>query len=101
MSDRLWKKTERAIAKRLGGQRVGATGKPGPDVVTSTLSVEVKTRKTLPKWLKDALAQATNGADGRLPVVIIHQAGERHADDLVLVRMGDFEDWFGEVTNDR
>lgn len=75
MSDRLWKKTERAIAKRLGGQRVGATGKPGPDVVTSTLSVEVKTRKTLPKWLKDALAQATNGADGRLPVVIIHQPG--------------------------
>jgi hypothetical protein len=50
---RPFKATEREIAKRLGGERTGHLG--GADVVTGWLSVECKHRKTLPKWLKDAL----------------------------------------------
>jgi len=98
MADRLWKKCERAIARRLGGQRVGPTGRGGPDVVTDWCSVEVKTRKTLPAWLKEAVHQAVAGAWGdRLPLVVLHQKGQRHDGDLVVLRLRDFEDWYGPL----
>lgn len=94
-----WKQTERAIAKRLNGKRIGVTGKATADVVSDWLSVEVKHRKRLPQWLKDALMQAGTGAGDRLPLVILHESGQRHADDLVILRLADFQDWFGEVGN--
>lgn len=96
-----WKSVERAIAKRLNGKRLGATGKATADVVNDWLSVEVKHRRVLPDWLKDALGQAANGAEGRLPIVVLHESGQRHADDLVLMRLADFEDWFSEVLHGR
>ena len=92
MTDKLWKQTERAIAKRLGGERVGPSGRATADVLTDALAIEVKTRKTLPRWLLDAMAQATAVAsDGRLPIVVLHQVGQRHDDDLVVLRLADFE----------
>ena len=92
MTDKLWKQTERAIAKRLGGERVGPSGKSTADVLTPTLAVEVKTRKALPRWLLDAMAQATAAAgDGRLPILVLHQVGQRHDGDLVVLRLADFE----------
>ena len=97
MADKTWKHTERAIAARLGGKRLGATGRAGADVVNDWLAVEVKHRKRLPAWLRDALDQARTGAGERLPVVVLHEAGQRHADDLVVLRLADFEDWFGDV----
>lgn len=90
-----WKQTERVIAKRLNGRRLGATGQATADVVSDWLSVEVKHRRRLPDWLKDALDQARHGAGERLPIVILHESGQRHSNDLVLMRLGDFEDWFG------
>jgi len=96
-----WKQTERAIAKRLNGKRIGATGRATADVVSDWLSVEIKHRKRLPEWLKIALGQARNGAGERLPVVILHECGSRHAEDLVLMRLADFELWFGEVFDGR
>ena len=101
MANANWKRTERAIAARLNGRRQGATGRRGPDVVTGWLSVEVKHRRRLPAWLKDAQRQAQSGAGDRLPLVILHECGQRHSDDLVLMRLGDFQDWFGEVTGDK
>jgi len=95
-----WKRTERAVARKLGGQRTSKAG-PGtnaPDVETESWSIEVKHRDQLPLWLTDALAQAArNASDGKLPLVVLHEAGRRHADDLVLLRLGDFEQWFGDV----
>jgi hypothetical protein len=100
MGDRLWKATERAIAKRLQGQRVGNTGQATPDVETSWACVEVKERQRLPAWLKEAVHQAVAGAWGdRLPLVVLHQAGQRHDGDLVIMRLRDFQDWFGELGN--
>ena len=93
-----WKQTERAIAKRLDGQRTGCTGRATADVVTDWLAVEVKTRKTLPQWLCAALDQAGRNADGgRLALVVLHQVGRRHDDDTVCLRLADFEQWFGDV----
>ncbi len=97
MADKTWKQTERAIAKRLNGQRLGASGRAAADIQTDWLSVEVKHRKRLPQWLKDAWAQAANGAENRLPLVVLHECGSRRHNDLVVLRLGDFEDWFGKV----
>jgi len=102
MANANWKRTERAIARRLNATRQGAVGRRGPDVTTSWLALEIKHRRRLPQWLKDALAQAKSGADEqRLAIVVLHESGQRHADDLVVLRLGDFQDWFGEVMGDK
>ena len=101
MTDKTWKQVERAIARRLNGRRQGATGRRGPDVVNDWLVAEVKHRRRLPQWLITALTQAKTGAGERLPIVVLHESGQRHSDDLVVLRLADFEDWFGEVTGDK
>jgi len=98
MGDKTWKQVERAVAKRLGGQRTGATGGATPDVATGWASVEVKTRQELPAWLLDAVRQAVRNAHpNTLALVILHQVGERHDNDLVVLRLRDFEDWYGKL----
>jgi hypothetical protein len=89
-----WKAVERAVARRLGGRRVRVTGRGGaPDVEHALLSVEVKHRKELPRWLKHAMAQAVAPArDGKIGVVVLHEAGSRHEQDLVVLRLGDLEE---------
>jgi hypothetical protein len=60
--------------------------------------VECKTRKNVPAWLLGAMAQARRVAQPeQLPIVVIHPHGARYGDDLVVVRMSDFRDWFGEL----
>jgi len=96
MADKTWKAVERCLAKRLGGQRVGATGHSTADVLTDWLAVEVKTRKVLPGWLLSAVEQAVGAAgEEQLPIVILHQVGGYHSDDLVVMLLRDFEQWFG------
>jgi hypothetical protein len=85
---------ERAIAKRLGGQRVGHLG--GEDVALPWLSLEVKEREKFPVWLIDAMGQAWGHAKaGQLPAVVLHTLGTRHDNDMVVMRLADFEEWFG------
>ncbi|MBC7224758.1 MAG: hypothetical protein H5T59_10880 [Anaerolineae bacterium] len=44
------------------------------------------------------VAQAVrNAAPGTLPLVVLHQVGDRHDDDLVVLRPRDFCDWFGDL----
>lgn len=92
-----FKGVERQIAKRLGGERVGHLG--GADVIVdSWLSIEVKSRKTLPQWIRDAIAQSKRNAGiSQLPIVILHQVGQRHDADLVVMALADFENWFGQA----
>jgi len=95
MSDKTWKAVERCIAARLGGKRVGCTGLATADVVNDWLTIEVKSRKALPAWLLDAVNQAAQASDGRLPIVVLHQVGKHHNNDIVAMRLSDFEQWFG------
>ncbi len=96
--DKAWKRCERKIAKRLNGQRVGPSGTSTADVVNPYLAVECKERKELPVWLKSAMSQAVAAAKERqLPVVVLHELGARHGNDLVVVRLGDFEDHMGTI----
>jgi hypothetical protein len=97
MTDKAWKAAERRIATLLGGKRVPVNGRSDePDVAHPWLAVEVKHRASLPPWLLSALGQARKGATAdQLPIAVVHQAGQRYEDALVLVRLRDFADWFG------
>lgn len=94
----LWKAIELRFAKAMGGQRAGATGFGSPDILHPLFAPEVKHRKTLPVLVKDAMAQAVRNAPaGKLPMVILHEHGQRMNDALVVVRFGDWAEWFGAV----
>ncbi len=98
MTNATWKHTERAVARALGGERASkhGQGESTPDVLTSAYAVEVKHRKELPAWLKEAMAQSVrNAPEGKLPLVVLHESGCRHGEDLVMMRLADFRDWFG------
>ncbi len=92
-----WKACERKIAEILGGVRVPVSGRQRgatPDVEHPALSIEVKSRKSLPGWLLEALEQAQAATeDGRLPVAVIHQDRKPYRDALVVVRLKDFADF--------
>jgi hypothetical protein len=105
MPDRAWKQTERRTAAILGGKRVPVSGRGRgdvPDVEHDHLSIECKHRRVMPQWIKDALDQAVAASDGRqrLPIVVIHEHGKRHLDDVVMVSMRDWISWYGPVMND-
>jgi len=90
------KNVERTIAQKTGGTRVGVTGKATPDVVNDWLSIEVKSRQRLPLWLKNAMAQAKrNAIEGTLAIVVLHEKRQRYDDDIVMMTLKDFNDWFG------
>ena len=100
MPDAAWKKHERTTARRFGTERNGPTGTTGADADTATLAIECKYRKEFPLWLKDAVAQVVGAAGARqLPIVVLHEKGQRNRNksDLVVLRLGDFEDWHGRV----
>lgn len=85
-----WKRSERAIAAALGGERIPVNGRAGPDIAHGLLAPEVKSRGKIPQYLYDWLAQARNGAPvGRLPCVILHAAGRPHGGDLVILSLAD------------
>jgi len=86
-----WKRTERAVAALLDGQRVPVSGRSrgdAPDIEHPILSIEVKHRQTIPVWLLEAMKQAKAASrDGQVPVAIIHHHGARHDDNLCVVRL--------------
>ncbi len=89
-----WKTCERRVAGLLGGQRVPVTGRQRgdtPDIEHEALSIEVKSRKSLPIWLLDALNQARAASEnGKLPVVVLHQDRTPYRDSLIVLRIEDF-----------
>ena len=92
---RTFKGTERKIARLLGGKRTGHTG--GADVTTDWLCVEVKHRASIPAWLRGAVAQARRNAGAmQLPIAVIHEHDTQHSQDLVIMTLGDFRDFFGD-----
>jgi hypothetical protein len=92
-----WKRDERRVAAAVGGERLGP-GTDRADVRAQGLTVEVKRRSSLPKWLTGAVQQARGYAsEYDLPIAVIHAAGERIANALVVMRLADFQDWHGAL----
>jgi len=93
-----WKRLEKKVAQEVGGRRTSRPWADLPDVESDWLVAECKHRKSLPKWLKDALAQAKRYAGpSQLPIVVLHERYQR--DSMVLLSLKDFTEWFcnGEV----
>jgi hypothetical protein len=92
-----YKQHERKTAALLGGKRnIDSKGSAAADVNHDFLSVECKTRKEVPQWLLGAMQQARRAAQaGQLPIVVLHPHGGLYANDLVIMRLSDFVDWFG------
>lgn len=88
------KRTEKAIAKRIGGKRIGILGKS--DVEHACFSFEVKSRKKFvaEKWMLQA---ERNCEEGKTPAVIVHILRLQHKNDLVIIRLKDFEDFLGKI----
>lgn len=98
MADRTWKRIERCIAQRLGGERVPVSGRQrgdNPDIRHPLLSLEVKHRKLLPDWLHEAMGQAVaSQRNGQIPTVVLHQNRQQISDSFVVIRLSDFVEWF-------
>jgi hypothetical protein len=92
-----WKSCERKVAALLGGKRIPVSGRTrgdAPDILHSSLSIEVKSRKKLPGWIEDAMQQAEDSAkNGQLPAVVLHQVGCKYRDSLVVCRLGNFAEY--------
>jgi hypothetical protein len=85
--------TERAVAKYLGLERIAGSGKR--DLDGGWLSVECKEKQSPVGWLVGIIAQAVRLAKpGQLPIGVIHFLGTRHDEDLVVLRLADFREWF-------
>lgn len=58
------------------------------------LGIKVVGRSRLPHWLLQSVRQSVaSNPKTCLPIVILQNPG----DDLVVLRLADFEDWFGEI----
>jgi hypothetical protein len=89
---------ERRTAKALGLARVGNSGRATVDAAGRWLVVECKSRKVLPAWLIAGMGQAERGAGAnQLPVVVLHEVGQRAGRDLVVMTRAAFAEWFGAL----
>jgi hypothetical protein len=99
VSEPRWKRHERLGARALGGERLPNTGRRGPDALAGPWCIEVKTRRTLPRWLLGAVAQAEAAAQatGRLPLVVLtHAPGKgRKARRYALLPLETLVSWEG------
>jgi hypothetical protein len=88
------KRAEREVAKRVGGKRIGVLC--GEDIEHAVFSFEVKSRQTFvaSSWMLQAVR---NCPAGKCPAVVVHVHGKRHDDDMVILKMRDFEAWMGET----
>lgn len=99
-SRRRWKQAERELAEHVGGRRVPVSGRGRgdvPDIAHDWLSIEAKSWSAMPERVVSALrqAEAANVGGSKLPVALIHGNGERYGRALVVMRLGDFMQWFG------
>ncbi len=96
MPDRAWKRQERQVADLLGSKRNPNTGQHHADIDAGPFAVEHKARKSLPRWLTDALQQARNSANGRTPIVVLSEVRQGvKARRYVFMALEDWTAWHG------
>jgi hypothetical protein len=76
MEDRNWKGNERSIASILGGERIPVWGRAlfdSPDIKHDRLSIEVKLRRELPRWIRTAPDPASAAKrDRQMRIAVLH-----------------------------
>ena len=63
-------------------------------------SVEVKHRKKLPDWIHSAMMQAEVEADGRVPIVVLHEKNLKYEDSYVMIRINNFNAEMNDAKTD-
>lgn len=80
MKSQQWKALERQVARDIGGERTGPTGKDSPDVLHDEWGPECKYGQE--RWytanMKAAFAQAENNARGKKWFVVTHEKNTRN-----------------------
>ena len=96
MPNTYWKSIERRIAGMFGTRRIGIReGGPAPDFENGWVVGEVVCHG-IPEWILAELAQAERRQTDRpkLRLLVIHQKGQPLEAALVVMRMGQFTEWF-------
>jgi len=91
-----WKSIERRVARLFGTKRIGTReGGPAPDFEGTFFVGEVVCHE-IPKWILEELAQAELRKTDRekLRLLVVHQKGQDLDQALVVLRLGQFRDWF-------
>lgn len=91
------KRHEASVAKRLGGKRIGVL--IGEDVFHHLYSIECKSRERIVTegWFEQC---EINNKDGKIPLLVTHIHGKSYDNDLVCMRMVDWEKLNGKTDND-
>lgn len=96
MGEAYFKRNERELRKRWQGERAVHLGEEGADGYNGWLRWELKCRKYLPQWIVNAWIQASIGRkSNELSVVVLKQKYWSWSDAFVIIKLDDFEDWFG------
>lgn len=86
--DKNWKAFERRVALRTGGERIPVSDRRTPlDVAHPYLGIECKYRNKLSKFIKDAMNQAIEGSEDKIPTVVLGEY--RSSEMLAVVRLPD------------
>ena len=73
---------------RTGGERIPVSDRRTPlDVKHPYLGIECKYRRKLSKFIKEAMQQAIEGSDNKIPTVVLGEY--RSSDMLAVVRLED------------
>ncbi len=98
MPDKYWKAIERRVARLFGTERIGTReGGQAPDWENDWTVGEVVCHP-VPKWLTEELAQAERRVTDRpkLRLLVVHEKGQDFDKALVVMRLGQFREWFVE-----
>lgn len=104
-----WKRDELLIMRRLGGERIPVNGRRTsskgyqPDGEHPWLAVSIKSRKAGLVVIQSMMSQAVKAAQwikrregkDKLPLGVYHVVGTHYDNALVVMRLADFEAWFG------
>lgn len=98
ISKRRGSTNEQAIAKILDAKR---NYHKAEDLRHPLLSVECKHRTHIHKYFHDWIAQSQAAAtDDKLPIVVVHEHGTKHKEDIVIINLVDFAEhieWLCDV----
>ena len=92
--DKSWKRFERAIAKRVGGQRLPCDGgKDGVDVAAGLFRYQCTLGRRFPTYLRTWLDGITETAErkGAVGVLVWKERGALLDDSVIVLRLKDWQ----------
>jgi hypothetical protein len=95
-----WKRVERKISRKLGGERNplsgGSSRHTRGDTIHDKYYVEVKFRARIPFFKDWTDAQEKAKLEGKIPMFVFHEKG-RKQNDIVFLRLDDFVKLTGDA----